>query len=103
MESSDPDFDYLLERYGALKGISREDTRNMGVRYRHRPVNDVPGLWISREGARRLLELECEKQQSKQTRSRGSLTRDQLDPTIPDAEIDSAYWRSDDGKHFIPK
>lgn len=102
--SSGMDFDYLLERYGVSARIRREDVGKMGVRYKHQPINNLLGSWISRGEARRRLELECEKQQSKE--AQGSerligLRRDQIAP-LAEPDIDAFYHRAEDGS-FIPK
>ena len=54
--SSDDVFNYLLKSYEAKCGITRETPRKGQVRYRHKPVANAMGIWISKRNAQKQLE-----------------------------------------------
>jgi len=53
--------DYLLTQYQNLAKVTKETHANGQTRYRFKPIDNTPGVWISKNDARNRLEVECAK------------------------------------------
>lgn len=59
----------LVQEYGRMAGVSIDVIGNNRIRYRHREVYGVLGLWVSEKKAKALLESTKEGVQQKKLRS----------------------------------